>query len=645
VGSGGIIIEYDAEREAEKWQIVLPPGQITSRWLTALWLDEKGEHGWAMGSFGTIFQYRGDISLQPECTISKKNSLNELNGLVRLAFKCKVRGIIVELIDVSRSDMDLKQSKHQLFSSVAGKYTKDLTFEFGNTLKVVSDFSGDRCYLKFTVEFESVPLKAVYRTETFYLKTWPLKYKIALGIALLLGFNLLMVLLSIPFSKLRTFILHPIGANILGLVVGKYLIIDALIHFVKLIRLGFFRQYRKEFKKVSLIQKWYQTAYIAPRVQVPDGTRDSNGVVDTWQDILKRVLTGPKRRLWLIKGKSGLGKTALLENWAKLALELGETPIYIPLGSDLEPKKEVKALIEQYGDIDIKPDVVLDLLKRGGFLILMDGLNEDRTPDATREFVRQVYKRNHVIMSSQFDPGWEKSLRIEGIDLKPFGKEQLEAIMATEWVDKLLESDFKELAKLPHTAQLIGEYINERQILPALHLDIYRNLRKDFDRDSQAINLEEKAWQMFTKNTKLFQADDKMPAKLCEAAVKHGILTRQMEQYQFRHERVFRYFAACYLNRHDKKPLEEWHQQLEPRLGRNYWADTLELWGEMYAEAAVENQTKEPDLIKFLQESGTFECQIFKERLYPLYDRLVDSGKLPQNSAFIRWAANLMTNC
>jgi hypothetical protein len=118
-----------------------------------------------------ILQYKGNVSLMPKCNTSKKNTLIELNGQIRLTFERKVQDITVELVDVSRGDITLYQSKHQLFSTVAGKNTGDWTFEFGNTSKLVNDFQGDKCYLKFIVEFENVPLKAVYRTKTFYLKS------------------------------------------------------------------------------------------------------------------------------------------------------------------------------------------------------------------------------------------------------------------------------------------------------------------------------------------------------------------------------------------------------------------------------------------------------------------------------------------
>ena len=74
--------------------------------------------------------------------------------------------------------------------------------------------------------------------------------------------------------------------------------------------------------------------------------------------------------------------------------------------------------------------------------------------------------------------------------------------------EAILDSGLAPLTKLPHTAQLIGEYIKENQKLPAFYLDIYRNLRKKFDDDNQAINLEAKAWDMFKINGKLFGYDE-----------------------------------------------------------------------------------------------------------------------------------------
>lgn len=347
-------------------------------------------------------------------------------------------------------------------------------------------------------------------------------------------------------------------------------------------------------------------------------------------------------RVWLLIGKSGLGKTALLEKWTGRSLEHQRIPFYISLGSG-SVTEEVSAIMEQYGDINIQNDAALDFLKGGGFIILLDGLNEDRTPDATKAFVRKLYKRNHIIVSSQVNPKWEQSLETASIVLKPFGREELGKIMAGKWVDEVLGADYlSDLAELPHTAQLLADYIQENNQLPPLRLDIYRTLSSNLRNDTQIWNLEATAWNLFKENRNIFSPDSTVPAPFCESAVESGILTKAGSDYKFRHELVHRFFVVCYLDRQDKKSLEEWYREVRTGLGRAHWADTLELWGEFYAERASRDERAEGMYYQFLDDAAKFSLQIFAERLFPQIQRLYKTRALEKNAQFIERAANSM---
>jgi hypothetical protein len=274
---------------------------------------------------------------------------------------------------------------------------------------------------------------------------------------------------------------------------------------------------------------------------------------------------------------------------------------------------------------------------------LLDGLNEDRTPETTKEFVRRVVKRNLVVVSSQFDPNWDRSLEVSRIDLKPFGPEQLLKLIPEIWVNRILSAEYlADLAKLPHTAQLLANYIEENHRLPPLRLDIYRNLRKNFEGDTQVMNLEAVAWRLFRENVKVFQDDETVPKSFCDLAVEAGILTRAAVDYQFRHELIHRFFVACYLQRQDREPLETWHKKVHRGLGRAYWFDAAELLGELYAERAPQDPAAKDYYYGFLRETANFSPQIFAERLYPQVIRLYQAGALKKDSQFIEWAANTM---
>jgi len=457
-------------------------------------------------------------------------------------------------------------------------------------------------------------------------------------------FNFLLILLVIPFPWARRVIFHPVGIVALRLVVGKYLVTDFLFRFVQPVRMALFQNYRQNFARAPLLKWWETHLYIPQHLELPGFKLESNEEEkEEWKTVFDALLSQPTGRLWLLLGKSGLGKTALLEKWVYQSLKQRETPIFIPLGGDLSPSDEARAVMEQYGDINVKADTALDFLKAGRFIILLDGFNEDRKPAVTREFARQLVKRNHVIMSSQIDPKWEKFLETSNIVLKPFGREQLLKLMERHWVDELLAADYlSDLTELPHTAQLLANYIKENNRLPHLRLDIYRTLRKNLENDTQILNLEETAWSLFKENRKIFTPDNSVPAPLCELAMKDGILTKAEDGYQFRHELIHRFFVVCYLERQNRRPLEEWYEDVHVGLGRGYWSDALELWSELYAEPASVNQHAKETYYQFLKEAANFSSQIFAERLYPQLQRLYRTGALEKDAQIIEWAASLM---
>lgn len=607
--------------------------------LRSFCVNQSESEGWAVGEYGEILHLKIVKNILPAVEINDKSSINKLNGIYQIIFKYPIDTINAELLSVGDNPINyLSPSSYEIESKSDSVHL--FTIKNPNTL--LSEVRNKKCFLRFKISysFNTIPLTTAYDLEPVYYEGRSKQfYAVLLSLGIIFLY-LVLVLLAIPFASVRNIILHPVGSSLIGLYFGKVLWIDFLIRFIKPIRLGIFRDYRKCLNQAPFVAKWDEQFYIAPQIEFQNKSTKELSTDEIINDILKES----RNKLWLVIGPSGLGKTALLENWTKISLKLNKTPVFISLGSDLSPEAEAASSFGQYGDVNVTPEVAFDLLKHGGFVILLDGFNEDLMPQATREFVRQVSKKNWVVMAGQFDPGWEQMIKIRYIDLKPFGRKQLEAIMDVKWVDQLLQSDLEPLAKLPHTAKLIGEYISQNNQLPTFHLDIYRNLRRGFDEDIQSINLENRAWEMFKTNGKLFIPDEQIPDVLCDIAVHNGILTRQKEKYNFRHERIFRFFVACYLHRRDYRPMDKWHSELNSGLGRNYWTDVLELWAEMYAEEVVIDQTKHDRLINFLKEVGKFNPFVFKERLYPLYIRLYESSKLIEDTEFIKWSAKLLSN-
>ena len=423
-----------------------------------------------------------------------------------------------------------------------------------------------------------------------------------------------------------------------------------------------FHDYRQQLTKLTHAT-WSDKRYIAPLIGISEQPRDSVAEDEpAWKTVLKTLLQKPKRTLWLIEGQSGLGKTALLEQWTVLALKLSQTPLLIRLGSDLKATKEAAALMG-LGDINVNQEVAMDLLTGGGFLIFLDAFNEDTTPDATREFVRRVIKRNLVVMTSQVDPRWDQWMNVQRIRLEPFGREQLAELMNAErldlnWIDAILESaHLKEVVRLPETAKLLTRFIVQNKRLPDYSLAIYDDLRNLLTERPEMLNLEKIAWDLFKANDFNFTSSNRLPSDFCEEAIDVGVLTRRTGdtvievgnapnfhsvEFRFAHERIHRFLVAYYLDRQDPKPLEDWHADIRADLGREYWADALEFWGEIQGHRSSKQADSLNAYKEWLKEAAKFQRSIFASRLWPQYSRLYDSCEISGDGEFEKWAADFL---
>jgi hypothetical protein len=532
--------------------------------------------------------------------------------------------------------------------------------------KLAKTYRDRKGTLKVSVNCKNAqfPGTVAYESGEFLMVGPPKWHYVVAGIGIVIGFNLLLVLLATRVQWIRRVILNPVGAHVVGLVIGKYLLIDFLIQFVRPIKLAMFRQYRGELKQSPVVREWQKNEYIPPEIEVPGGDQEIHaGREPGWRRAFKTLLKQPQKRIWLIQGESGLGKSALLEKWTDVALYLNQTPILIRLDSDLPAEEEAKAQIGQYGEIDVNADTSRNMLKGGGFVILLDGFNEDRNRGATLEFVRQLIQRNLVVMTTQ--PGYEseleKKIDVQRLNLEPFGREQLLKVMDEHWVDALLEAgQLAEIASLPQMALLLGEFIKDHNQLPEFRLDIYENLRRRFvkrveerlGQSSLVVNFDEAAWQQFKDMKPFFAANETVPKTICDAAVTEGILASAVEEqtqhYRFRHDLIRGFFVACYLDRRETDDLiktlhQSVWQELNPAEDErdNYWRNVLDFWAEFYGRRACQDREKVAAYQSFLDQVGEFSPTIFA-RLYIYANRLHQSGRLKLDEQFVLRAADVL---
>jgi len=495
-------------------------------------------------------------------------------------------------------------------------------------------------------------LAQIKESEKAAKERWIKVLYIAIG---LIAVNFLIILLATRLRWARKIIFHPVGSHVLGLVIGKYLFIDFVMHFVKPIRLAMFHDYRDELKK-QLNTRWENREYIYPEIDLESeyfkrGKRDEK---DCWSSAIDVVQRSPKNKLWLVQGESGLGKTALFEQWAMEALNQSLTPILLRLGSGLRVDEELTSNLFQYGEFTIKEDAARNLINAGGFLILIDGFNEDLYPGVTQQFVRRAIRNNCVVMSSQFRPDWDRLLDIVNIDLRPFGRDQLLQIISEKYVNNILdESYLRQVASLPYTAQLLANFIEKNKKLPYFRIDLYEDmfghLEKLAERDGMKAllpNLYLKAADLFFENGIYIIDDEKLPKQFCNIAVDAGILTRivasQTTHYRFAHELIHRYCMAVYMHNQPKIPLDEWHQKCQAGQQRIYWTNVFDFLGELQVRQIIRGEISLEYYQNFLRDTAAFSHQIFSATMYLQADRFQSAKLIQLNHDFVAWSARTL---
>lgn len=629
VGSKGLILRY----YSGKWEVWDEAKENIFIDLHNLFVDNVGMKGWIVGDLGRIL-YLDTIQIpsRNEILLEKEASLEALSGnlVIHLGFVCASHPRIELIENATQKDI----LNENLFTVKIDSIDKQkVLIRFHHSASEFAFRNANKpCTFRLIAQYGSPyaeSARIIYESDLVLggQKHWPWWWGwLFFGLTCVL-LNILAVVFSIWSPWARRIMFHPYG---LPLVVGKYIYIGFLLRFVKPVRRAFFKGYRRNSRNSAESVLWAKRSYIPPTI-------NGKYTETKWQLALKEILQGTPNHLFSVIGSSGLGKTALLEKWKIFALELGLTPFLVRLSTDLSPVEEIAAQVEQHGDLALDSITVFHLLKEGGFLILLDGLNEDSTPDRTREFVRQVVKRNIVVISSQTPlEGWDRYLNIQPITINRFGRDQLIPLIGTEWADRLLATpSISDLAELPHTAHLTSRYLQNNGHLPKIRLDIYRSLRSRLDEDGQMLNLELKGWEMYIDNTRVFESDEKTPKVLCDKAVESGILTRREGRYMFQHDRLHHFFVACYLVRQDDQPLVKWFEQVRNGMGRAYWANVIEFLGEIYAERAVYSPNDLNKYKRFILEVVKFEKSIYRERIYPLLSRLREQGGIALGDDFM----------
>lgn len=277
-----------------------------------------------------------------------------------------------------------------------------------------------------------------------------------------------------------------------------------------------------------------------------------------------------KKRKLLFIGPSGIGKTCFFKyltfrharkkNLKQELLPKQVIPVFLPLERfhDMPVEQMFHARLERFGLItDDKLSTLF--LKQGGFLVLIDGLNEvdEKTRRRVIAFIETYGSANYICASSQeaYEFTW-----IDRIDLSPLGEEKIQEILRRRLGAEMAESTIRqfegatfELYSVPQDLDFAIELVEQGKPLPQSRPELYdAMLAPILDSWIQAGQtdypplLYNRAYEMLKTRSISFEEAALLPTEVRDPLVERKLLVRRGDRYQFRHDLVKAYLAAKY---------------------------------------------------------------------------------------------------
>lgn len=342
-----------------------------------------------------------------------------------------------------------------------------------------------------------------------------------------------------------------------------------------------------------------------------------------------------KKRKLLFVGQSGIGKTclfkyltcrhALKKRFERNLEPSGAIPVFLPLqryhGLPLE--KIFHARLERFGLItDEKLSIFL--LKQGGFLVLIDGLNE--VDEAARRlvnpFIDTYGNANYICVSSQ--EAYSEFTWIDRVNMSPLGEVQIRDVLRgrlgsqAEITIREFDQATYELYGIPQDLDFVIEILKQGKPLPLSRSELYdAMLEPILDSWIQAGHADysyilfNRAYEMLKRRDISFEVENvPLPSEIRDRLVEKKLLMRRGEQYHFRHDLVRAYLAAKYFCRKRSELREDviiesnWRPMLEFALDLSLPQDAKELLNSLLRR----NRQMAGDLFAWLNEKKPDFC-------------------------------------
>jgi len=269
----------------------------------------------------------------------------------------------------------------------------------------------------------------------------------------------------------------------------------------------------------------------------------------------------------LLLGSSGIGKTSffryLTSCYAKRNRKLRPhniVPVFVSLAryQGVEPAEMLHAQLERYGRLTDKK--LTDwFLQQGGFLFLLDGLNEvdDHTRQVINRFVDRSRNSSYFCLSSQ--QSYQEYAWLETVKLASLNREKIQALLKQQLGEEQaatvigqLTPETYEIYTIPQDLQIAITLIMQGKTLPRSRRELYSEslapVFQDWIEAGQADFpdlLTSRAYEMLSTHDPFFdQPNSPLPADLTDKLLEKKVLIKRGDRLLFQHDLVRAYLSS-----------------------------------------------------------------------------------------------------
>jgi hypothetical protein len=277
------------------------------------------------------------------------------------------------------------------------------------------------------------------------------------------------------------------------------------------------------------------------------------------------TLLSDKRRLLLL-GQPGIGKTSYLKYLAGHYARRPDTPptgvipVFIPLADcrGESPENMFSAQMAAFGRLSDE-ELNKFFLRRGGFVVLIDGLNETdaQTRNKVKAFVDQHQGANYFCLSSEQE--YQEFADVDGVRLPALGEDKIKDLLLKRLdgeqaaaTVKQLEGDTGGIYGIPQNLGLAVELRkrNSETHIPRSKTGLYgATLDNALARCGEGYPrgaLYKRAWNLWKERRRRFTPDGELASADIEPLLEADVVIARDGQFEFRHNLMLGYLAACW---------------------------------------------------------------------------------------------------